>query len=90
MIDIAKKNGSWTALKEIEKMTVPDDLAKAFIRNKRALKHFEAFPPSSKKIILHWIQNAKTEETRTKRIKETVRMAAKNERANHYVPKSGR
>jgi uncharacterized protein YdeI (YjbR/CyaY-like superfamily) len=36
---------------------------------------------------LEWIQNAKKEETREKRIKETISLALKNIRANQYTPK---
>ena len=44
----------------------------------------QAFPPSSKRIILEWILNAKKPETRQKRIEETVTKAAQNLQANHY------
>lgn len=83
-IEIAKQNGAWIALDEVDNLIVPSDLRKAFNKNKEALKNFNAFPKSSKKIILEWIGNAKREETRAKRIEEAVRMAAVNERANHY------
>ena len=45
------------------------------------MKHFDAFPPSAKKIILFWVTGAKTEETRKKRIATVVEMAARNKRA---------
>ena len=51
------------------------------------MKYFEAFPPSSKKIILFWISTAKKPETRQQRIEQTVALAEKNIRANHYTPK---
>jgi uncharacterized protein YdeI (YjbR/CyaY-like superfamily) len=85
-IRIAKKNGSWTRLDDIERVVIPPDLQMALNKNKTALKHFEAFPPSSKKIILLWIAGAKTEATRSKRIAEAVAMAGENKRANHYTP----
>ncbi|HEX2630231.1 MAG TPA: YdeI/OmpD-associated family protein [Chitinophagaceae bacterium] len=87
MIRIAKKNGSWTKLDTIDRLEIPDDLQKALNKNKTALQHFNAFPPSSKKIILLWISTAKTEVTRSKRIAEAVTLAAVNKRANHYQPK---
>jgi uncharacterized protein YdeI (YjbR/CyaY-like superfamily) len=83
-IATAQKNGTWTALDAVEKMTVPDDLQKAFKNNKAAFNNWESFPRSSKKIILEWIQNAKRPATRLNRITETVKLAAKNNRANHY------
>jgi uncharacterized protein YdeI (YjbR/CyaY-like superfamily) len=86
-ISIAKKNGSWTSLDNVEKMVMPPDLQRAFNKDKKALQNFEAFPPSARKAILHWITAAKRPETREKRIGETVALAAKNIRANQYVPK---
>lgn len=87
-IETAKKNGTWEALDEIEKLTIPPDLAKALAKNKQAQKHFDAFPKSVKRGILEWITNAKREETRIKRVTETVSLAAKNIRANQYTPKA--
>lgn len=83
-IEQAKANGSWNAIDHVEALTMPEDLNAALARNKAARQHFDAFPPGSRKIILHWIGNAKTTATRTKRIRETVTLAAKNIRANHY------
>jgi len=83
-IEEAKKDGSWNAIDHVEALTMPAELAKALAKNKTAKKHFDAFPPGSRKIILHWITGAKTEGTRAKRIAETVALAAKNIRANHY------
>ena len=83
-IELAKRNGTWTALDEIDRMIVPDDLQEKLNKKKKSLKNFMAFPNSSKKIILHWISNAKKPDTRNARIEETVNLAAKNIRANHY------
>lgn len=84
MIEIAKQNGTWTALDEIENITIPDDLKNLFSNNKTAFKNWENFPRSSKRGILEWIMNAKKPETRQKRIEETVSLAEKDIRANHY------
>jgi uncharacterized protein YdeI (YjbR/CyaY-like superfamily) len=84
MIDIAKQNGTWTALDEVENITIPDDLKNLFIKNKTAFEHWEKFSRSSKRGILEWIMNAKKAETRQKRIEETVSLAEKNIKANHY------
>ena len=83
-INAAKRDGSWTRLDLVETLQMPSDLASALKRNPRARTHFEAFPPSSKKIILNWIYSAKREETRTARVRETVELAARNLRANHW------
>lgn len=83
-IELAKANGSWNAIDHVEALTMPEDLNAALARNATARRHFEAFPPGSRKIILHWISNAKAPATRSTRIRETVALAAKNIRANHY------
>lgn len=84
MITLAKKTGSWNVLEEVQNSVIPPDLQKLFNKNKTAFVNFQAFPPSSKRIILEWILNAKRPETRQKRIKETVELASKNVKANHY------
>lgn len=90
MIELAKKTGTWHALDQINELKLPSDLTKALAKNKKAKEFFELFPPSAKKGILEWIQNAKTEETRNKRIVETVALAVKNIRANQYRQPKGR
>ena len=83
-VEAAKRDGSWTALDAVEALEMPDDLSRALRRNATARRHFEAFPPGSRKIILTWIASAKKPETRAARVAETVRLAAENRRANHY------
>jgi uncharacterized protein YdeI (YjbR/CyaY-like superfamily) len=80
----AKRNGAWSSLDAAESLTVPDDLGAALRANKRAAANYDTFAPSSKKLILTWIASAKRPETRAKRIAETVTLAAKGIRANHY------
>jgi uncharacterized protein YdeI (YjbR/CyaY-like superfamily) len=83
-IEIAKQNGTWTALDKVEEMTIPEDLQKAFDKNKTAFGYFEKFSRSSKRNILEWLMNAKRPETRQARIDETVKLATENIKANHY------
>ncbi len=86
MIDLAKATGTWTALDHVYDLKVPEDLLDRLAKNKKALKHFEAFSPSSKRGILEWIHSTKRPETRQKRLKEIVRLAAQNIKANQYQP----
>lgn len=81
-IKVAKLNGAWSSLDEVEAMTIPDDLAALFRKNRPAAANFAAFPRSAKKAILQWIAAAKRPETRAGRITETVTLAARNVRAN--------
>jgi uncharacterized protein YdeI (YjbR/CyaY-like superfamily) len=87
IIKQAKKSGAWNALNDSDSLKYPQDLVKAFSKNKKAKKHFDAFPPSAKKMILWWIQSAKTKETQARRLNETVEKASENIRANQYVKK---
>jgi uncharacterized protein YdeI (YjbR/CyaY-like superfamily) len=80
----AKADGSWARLDAVEAETVPPDLGRALRERPGAERHFEAFPRSSKRIILEWIDSARTAETRAKRIEETARLAAENRRAHHW------
>lgn len=84
MIAIAQQNGTWTALDEVENITIPEDLQIAFDQNQTAWEHWNQFPRSTKRGILEWILNAKKPETRQKRIDETVRLAVENIRANQF------
>jgi uncharacterized protein YdeI (YjbR/CyaY-like superfamily) len=84
LIENAKQNGTWDALEEVDKLTLPNDLLERFATNKMARQNWEQFPRSSRRGILEWIMNAKKPETRQKRIEETVALAAKNIKANHY------
>jgi uncharacterized protein YdeI (YjbR/CyaY-like superfamily) len=87
LIDIAKQNGCWTALDEIEEAILPEDFQLALYKNKTACKNFEAFSYTSRKNIITWISSAKRAETRQKRIVESVEKAAQNLVANLYVKK---
>lgn len=84
LVRLAKQTGTWDALVDVQNNVIPPDLAAALAKNKKAQNFFQAFPPSSKRIILEWILNAKKPEIRATRIKETVKLAVQNIRANHY------
>ena len=79
-INKAKKDGSWTILDEVEDLVIPKDLKKSLKQNKVANENFEAFSDSIKKQVLYWIVSAKMKETRLRRIKKTVELAAKNKK----------
>jgi uncharacterized protein YdeI (YjbR/CyaY-like superfamily) len=61
---------------------VPNDLQIALHANDSARKHFENFSDSSKRIILEWIYSAKGDETRRKRVQETVHLAEQGIKAH--------
>jgi len=79
-IDIAKENGSWSALDDVENLVEPPELKNALDANPDARRHWDAFPRSAKRAALEWISTAKRDDTRARRIAETARLSAKNER----------
>lgn len=86
-IEEAKQDGSWIKLDSVEALEIPSDLRKAFKSNLGSNSNFDAFPRSTKRAILEWIGNAKTEATRAKRVSETATLAAENIRANQWTKK---
>jgi uncharacterized protein YdeI (YjbR/CyaY-like superfamily) len=60
--------------------STPPDLEKALMKNKTALKNFNAFPASYRKRFLFWVDSAKQAATKEARIKQTVLMAAANKK----------
>ena len=83
-VEIARANGAWNALDEIDQLNEPDDLRVEIDLLSDARRYWDAFPRSVKRGILEWIGSARTAPTRAARISETVRCAAKNVRANQW------
>ncbi len=54
---------------------VPGDLKKALAQDNKAREGFDAFPPSSRRMYLRWMERAKLPETRVKRIQSIVTRA---------------
>jgi len=77
-INAAKENGSWTLLDDVENGVVPEDLQKAFNKNKKALKNFKGFTRGQRKSYLYYLNQAKREETRQKRIAEIISLCKDN------------
>lgn len=77
-VAIAKENGSWNTLDEVEALVTPDDLKEEFLNHKGALDFFEGLSKSVKKNLLYWVMSAKREETRNKRILEVAKNASEN------------
>ncbi len=80
-IEEAKKNGRWeeayTSKKNIE---APKDLITALLADKEANRNFNNFAGSYQNMFINWINDAKKEETRQRRIKEVVNRASKNQK----------
>ena len=77
-IEIAKHNGSWMVLDDVEKGVIPKDLQSAFNKSPKAFTNYQNFAPSYRKGYLYWLNHAKREETRLKRITEIIELCEKN------------
>ena len=82
-IEIAKQNGYWTILDEIEEVIVPNYLELAFEKLNGSKDYFLSLSKSTRKIILSWIILVGKQETRQKRIEEVVESAALNLKPKH-------
>jgi uncharacterized protein YdeI (YjbR/CyaY-like superfamily) len=81
LIELARANGTWQVLPDAQSSAIPGDLQELLDRNEAACRNFQAFPPSSKRLILEWIATAKRPDTRRRRINQAVSLAAMNIRA---------
>ena len=75
--DAARLNESGVALKRAPRaaarpVEVPVDLTRALHKNAKARAVFAAFPPSHKREYVQWIAEAKTPETRQRRLQTAV------------------
>ncbi len=85
-VEEAKRRGTWSLLDEVEDLVVPDDLAAALAATPPARANWDAFSRSARRGILEWIVQARRPETRARRVEETATLAARNEKANQWVP----
>ncbi len=79
-IEIAKQNGSWTALDAVEKGIIPEDLQEAFNTNTEAFNNYQNFAPSYRKSYLYWLNQAKREATRLHRIENIITFCKQNKK----------
>lgn len=77
-IAIAKENGSWTALDAVEQLIIPENLQKAFDANPKAFENYQNFAPSYRKSYLYYLNQAKREATKEKRIAEIIKYCNAN------------
>lgn len=77
-IEIARKNGSWNALDNVENGIIPKDLQIAFDKNEVAFENYQKFSRTYQKSYLYWLNQAKKDETRSKRIQQIIELCARN------------
>lgn len=73
-INKAKANGKWSKAYSSRKApAIPEDLEKALMENERAWMNFKEFSNSTKLRYIYWVNTAKKEETRQRRIRAVVK-----------------
>jgi len=77
MIELAKTTGTWDAHTETEALTIPPELQKALDGNARAGKNWPTYTASQQKGFLRMLHDAKTPETRARRIARILDIVSK-------------
>ena len=72
IIEVAKKNGSWTILDSVEALEIPEDLEEAFQKHPGSKDRFISLSKSAKKLMLSTLVFAKRPETRQKRVNDII------------------
>ena len=71
-VAVAKKNGAWSLLEPVDALIVPADLESALRGSKRAREAYEALSKSAKRAVLYSLYSAKREDTRAKRLADSL------------------
>jgi uncharacterized protein YdeI (YjbR/CyaY-like superfamily) len=80
-VDAAKRSGRWSAAKRpVIPTRMPEAFARALERNKKARSFFQSLAPTYQRHYIAWISFAKREETRKKRIRESISLLAQGEK----------
>jgi len=70
------------ARKARPELPVPDDLAAALKRSRKAANQFTAFAPSHRREYIEWITEARRSDTRARRIKQAIEWLAEGKSRN--------
>lgn len=80
-IEIAKENGMWIFLDDVESLIIPNDLQLAFNSNSKAFQNYNNFASGYRKSYLYWLKHAKRETTRQNRIKKIIEFCEQNKKS---------
>jgi uncharacterized protein YdeI (YjbR/CyaY-like superfamily) len=80
-VEKAKENGRWEAAYSSKRvLTMSDAMLHALKSNKVAYENFIVFPDSVRLMYIQWVNDAKRDETKTRRIGKVVERAEQNKR----------
>jgi uncharacterized protein YdeI (YjbR/CyaY-like superfamily) len=83
-IEIAKLNGSWTILDEVEELIIPEDLENEFQNRPGSKSYFLSLSMSDRRNILQWLVLAKRQQTRLMRIQEIGELAVQKLKPSQF------
>ena len=80
-VEAAKRSGIWEIdPRPVITTDIPQELAEALAGNRKAKDFFEELAPTHQKHFIGWIVTAKREETRAKRLQESLALLASGEK----------
>jgi uncharacterized protein YdeI (YjbR/CyaY-like superfamily) len=80
-IEAAKRLGNWEkGSRPSINVDMPSELSEALARNGKAKEFFEKLAPTYQKHFIGWIVSARREETKAKRLKESMILLARSEK----------
>ncbi len=79
-VEKAKRNGKWAEPALKNEFSIPPELAARLERNKKAGTYFEAIAPSYQRQYIAWIITAKRQETRKRRLDESIELLRRGEK----------
>jgi uncharacterized protein YdeI (YjbR/CyaY-like superfamily) len=77
MIELARSNGKWDAHAQTEALTMPRELTQALNADANAKKNWPTYTESQRKAFLRMLHDAKTPDTRAKRIARILDIVSK-------------
>lgn len=77
LIEIAKRTGRWNAWDATDALTMPPELKRAINANAAAKKNWPTYTASQQKGFLRMVGDAKTPETRAKRVARVIDIVSK-------------
>jgi uncharacterized protein YdeI (YjbR/CyaY-like superfamily) len=90
-VELAKRDGRWDAAYAGQGTAeIPDDLAAALAKNKKADAFFTTLGRSNRYAILYRLQDAKKSETRARRLADFIAMLERGETIHLMKPKPGK
>lgn len=84
IIEIARQNGSWTILDDIEALIIPAALEEALKKQEGAWDYFQGWSKSNKKMALYRVKMARQAETKQKLIDEIVELACQGTKPKQF------